>query len=295
MADDTPEPETPAKPQPGEPDTVEVETPKPAAKHPAWLTRAARKAGYDEADLGEMTTDEVKEAIVLRGQERASTNVSNAVDAQLNAAGRPYDPATGRLLPATPEPVVEDKPFNLKEKLGVDLSGLKDDATTEEILNLVIKPLMDRLEKFEARFSDLDKREQSRAMNAHFDRLDQLFAEDADRFGKGARQRLKPGPELAKRKAVISRMDELRNEEKGIGLEEAFERASTELFGAKQAAPPKEDPLIAKFAEAATIRPAQRNGPSPKKGRTAAEANVATILRERAAAEPSTEHEELPD
>lgn len=299
MAEDVPdEPDPPIQPQPDVPDTVEVETPKPAAKHPSWLSRAARKAGFDDTDLSEMSTDEVKEALVLRGQDRAATGVADAV--AINAAGRPYDPATGQLLPAGVVPPTapagtEDKPFSLKDSLGVDISGLKEDATTEEILTLVVKPLLARIDKLEAGVSEFDKREQARQMNAHFDRLDQLFAEDPDRFGKGARQRLKPGPELAKRKAVIARMGELHNEQKGIGLEEAFERATDELFGTKSAPAPKEDPNIAKFADAATIRPANRNGVKVQKGRAAAEANLATILKERASSETASEREELPD
>jgi hypothetical protein len=122
-----------------------------------------------------------------------------------------------------------------------------------------------------------------------------MFAEDTDRFGKGARQRLKAGPELSRRKAVIGRMEELRTEVKGIGLEDAFERATNELFGAKPAPPPKEDPNIVKFHDAATLRPAQRNGVKTQKGRAAAEANVATILAERASSETSNERDELPD
>lgn len=281
---------------------VEVAEEKPKAKHAAWLSRAAKNAGLEDSEVNELSSDDLKEAIFIAGQRRAEDNAQQRV----NAAGRPYDHATGRLLPSetapeAPAAKVTDTPFSLKD-VGIDEKELADfdPALTKNLTGMAKslyeqnKQLSERIKQLEDGVGEIGKREHLRTLNATYDKLDQMFTENETTFGKGVRTKLKnDSPEFARRLAVIKEMDRLRSMNPNLSVEETFEKASSALFPSQPKEEPVKDPHG--FSNGKILTPTSRRTVAPPKGKAAAEANVEAILKQRAASQTSSEDEDLPE
>jgi len=286
----------------------------PAPKHPAWLARKAKEVGITAAEADELSSDELKDAIALTTTRREE----NRSDARVafNAAGRPYDTVTGQLLPQNtpastfdhlqPKPAAPavEKPFALRE-YGIDTSKLTADSSTDEILTAALEPMakryeamVKRVDALEAALAEAQGREQVRETNAHFDRLDQLFAQDRETFGEGSRYDLdQSSTEFAKRQAVIGRMNQLHQANPRGSLKGHYAQAVSDL-GYKPA-PAAEPTVNGQTADAyrngQVLAPTPRVSPKAPKGVKSAQAAVETILRRRAESQADTdERSELP-
>lgn len=263
-------------------------TPEPEAKpaHPSWLTRAAKQVGIDDAEMASMPSSDLEKAVTILAQSRAEDR-------------RIQDAQTSRQRDEQGRFVKQEKPeeapaeFSLKD-LGLDSSKWTGEETTEQLLSSIAKPLMDQIKELKAKLSQIEERDTVRERNAQYDRLDNLFNEQSTVFGKGNRQKLKPGPELSRRKAVIGEMAAIQQADPGVSFEECFERATANLFG-KPHAPeaPEVDPKG--YQNGSTIRPTVRQTKPQPKGDAAAMKAVEALMKERSMSAPTTEFDELPD
>src|SRR4051794_14733179 len=60
-----PDSHPPSEPEPEVEVREDSPSPPPTPKHPAWVSRAAKLAGLDDGELREMSTEDVKDAILL--------------------------------------------------------------------------------------------------------------------------------------------------------------------------------------------------------------------------------------
>jgi hypothetical protein len=193
----------------------------------------------------------------------------------------------------------KEEAFNLKE-LGIDASKWSADATTEQILTDVLKPLVAKIRELETGVKQVAERDQIRERNAHFDRLDQKVAANEALFGKGQRSELgRDSDELARRVAVINEISRINSINPNLPFNEAFDRATKRLnYVSQPKAEVKPEPIDDDphgFRNGATIQPTNRVTKPPPKGDQSAKAKVAEILKQRASSEPTTELDDLPD
>lgn len=283
---ETAEPVAEVKPEPAKP------------KHPAYLVRSAKNVGFDDAEIESYTTAELNEAVKIVAMTRQQDVRERQV---LEGVQRGPD---GKFVKkeAEPEPVPE---FRLEE-LGVKEEEWDDNA--KEVMRSVAKPLLQQLKSLKAELEEklgaIDAREKQREVNAHLDRLDQRFVENADLFGEGKRTKLDPdSDEFSRRIAVANEIGRIAQANKGIEFDEAFDRAVKRLgFTAPKPAPkvePVEEPEVVKdpygYANGSTVKPTVRETKPPPKGTKAAIAHVAAALKERGAIVDTSEHDELPD
>lgn len=281
---ETAEPVAEVKPEPAKP------------KHPAYLVRSAKNVGFDDSEIESYTTAELKEAVNIVAMTRQQDVRERQV---LEGVQRGPD---GKFVKKEAEPEPE---FNLSE-VGVDMSEFDED--TQGRLAKALTPLAKQLKQmktaFETKMADLDAREKQREVNAHLDRLDQRFVENADLFGEGKRAKLDPdSDEFSRRIAVANEIGRIAQAHKGIEFDEAFDRAVKRLgFTAPKPAPkvePVEEPEVVKdpygYANGSTVKPTVRETKPPPKGTKAAIAHVAAALKERGAIVDTSEHDELPD
>ncbi len=274
---------------------VPVETPTPPAnKHPVWLAKKAKMAGMDDQEIGELGSDDLKDALLVLGESRRD----------MQQAGPARDPQTGQFVkPQEAAPVAEPE-FSLKD-LGIDEKRLEIfDPEFSKILSDVTKPLLDRIKKLESGLGEFDKRDQARARDAHFDKLDQLFNENDTYFGKGSRSKLTKGsPEMIRRQAVINGMAAAFQTDPSLSFEENFEKVSKALTGstpapaAKPTSPPpapKVDPDPKGYMNGQTVKPSNRQTKPEPKGHSAAVAAVADWRKSFVPAESTEEEDDLP-
>jgi len=271
-------------------------------KHPAYLVRSAKNVGFDDGEIEGYTTAELKEAVNIV----AMTRQQDARERQvLESVNRGPD---GKFVKKeeTPAPEV---PFSLKDA-GVDLSDA--DEFTQGLFAKALKPILDKFKKlqsdYEEKIGAIEARDQQREVNAHFDKMDQLFATNEAVFGKGARSKLTKGsPELKRRVAVINAIPEIKTDNPEWTIDECFEAASNDLFGSlAPKVEPKaevveevEEPIEKKdphnFRNGSTIKPTTREGPPKQKGTKAAIEHVTALMKDRSAIVDTSEQDELPD
>lgn len=288
-------------PEPAE--VIDEAIPEPVVekpKIPAWVSSLAREAGMSESDTDGMTAEEVKEAVALKSRINRDIESSRGQHRQLNSAGRPYDPTTGKLLPVDRAPETEpaDSPFNLKE-LGIDTTKFGDDATTEQILTAALKPLHDRNKSLEARIAHLEQHNQHRAAKDAGDKLDTLFDSNQTVFGKGNRDKMNPtSPEFMRRKMVIAAMKSNYESDRNLSFEDNFEMASKAFSSLIPAAPktekPEEIPDDHGYRNGATRPPTNRTAPNAKRSDKTATAAVG-LAREMDRFVNGREEDDLPD
>lgn len=268
---------------------------KPA--HPSYLTRAAKAAGFSDAEIDEMPTADLKEAVNIVAMTRQTDQRQRE-----NDASRQRDDS-GRFVKQPDAPAPE---FDLGKELGVKTDDWNEE--TRAILTPVVKHLAGQIAELKDQLTKVNERDQNRERNAHFDKLDQLFVQNEDLFGKGQRTDLdRDSDELARRVAVIGEMTRMQAADNGLSLKEAFHKATKRLnyvSAPKPAAPAAPAPEPARdvtvpdphgFLNGSTIVPASRATKPEPKGVKLAEANLAARMRERAVAVDTTEHDELPD
>lgn len=278
---------------------VKAEPVAPAApKHPSWLTRAAKLAGVSDDDMAEMSSGELEKAIPLF----AASKKQDQNEREFISQTRQRD-ESGRFTKQEDQPQAvqptKEEAFNLKE-LGIDASKWSADATTEQILTDVLKPLVAKIRELETGVKQVAERDQIRERNAHFDRLDQKFAANEALFGKGQRSELgRDSDELARRVAVINEITRINQSNPNMPFNEAFDRATKRLnYVSQPKAEVKPEPIDDDphgFRNGATIQPTNRATKPPPKGDQSAKAKVAEILKQRASSEPTTELDDLPD
>lgn len=268
-----------------------VETPAEPArpKHPLYLSREAKKLGLEDAEIAEMATAELKDAVQTLAQVRGVDRVADQA--------RQRD-ETGRFVKQPePEPVPEAE-FSLKD-LGLDLTKLPENPTTEDILTAFGKPLMAEMRKLKAELTEFKERDVQRERTAQFDKLDQLFVKNEAVFGKGTRQALKPGsPEFLRRVAVINGMAAAKQQNPNASFDEQFEAVSSALFGGLVPEPVSEPADRLNYTNGHTIRPTSRATKPEPKGIKTAERAVEAIIKERGinlGGPENTEHDDLPD
>lgn len=275
-------------------ETKQVES-KP--KHPAYLVRSAKNVGFDDGEIEGYTTTELKEAVNIVAMTRQQDTRERQV---LESVNRGPD---GKFVKKEEAPEPE---FNLKDA-GVDLSDA--DEFTQGLFTKALKPILDKLKKlqsdYEEKIGAIEARDQQREVNAHFDKMDQLFATNEAVFGKGARSKLTKGsPELKRRVAVINSIPAVKQENPDWTVDECFEAVARDLFGSLV---PKVEPKAEvveeteeikdpyNFRNGSTIKPTVRQTKPEPKGVKLATANLAAALKERANGVDSSEHDELPD
>lgn len=226
--DTHPVPETVAQ-EPVRPAETHAEPPAP--KHPAWLARKAKQAGLDEAEIAGITTDDLKDQLLVLAEQRREVQQ----DRPRNDQGQFVKQE------APPEPAFEIADKRLDD-FAPELRGILTDLT---------KPLVDEIKALKKQLADVGERDQVRERNAHFDKLDQLFNENEEQFGKGRRSRLaQDSKELARRVAVINEMGRIQKADPSIPFDESFEMAAERLDYVKKAAPPPAAPAPAKVKDA---------------------------------------------
>lgn len=300
-----PKPATPNTPPPSTPASVAAESP---PKHPAALVARARKAGFDDDDLADLSTDDLRDAVATRQAERAAEAAAARV---LNAAGRPYDPATGRLLPTNapaPEAPAEDV-----VPLGMTAADFEAQGIAPElhgVLQKALAPLYAQIKQDRETIQQLLGSDRRRTAGEVVTKFDKLFAKHADVYGDAPFEELdSSSSEFERRQAVYAALNRLPQDQRTT-LEKDFAKAHARLFGSvKPATPPaapKEptpepveipDPIAERFANGHALRPTQRNGkPEPKGARRATQA-VAVAMRDANIAQEgdTSEHDELPD
>ena len=284
MAQDVPEEQTDILTKRSEEAPVEtvsepvVEKP----KHSKWITNQAKRVGIEADELAEMSREEVLEAISL----------STEREREFRAAERPRDDSGRFTKPEPPAPEPE-KEFDLKD-YGIDL-GEDANEFTRDAFKKALSPFAKKIKELESQLSETKQREAHREANAHADRLDQLFLENTDVFGKGTRHRMdKKSDAYSLRMMVIGEMQRISQSEPGISFDDAFDRASSVIkkFAAPKAETPAPEPepkpaatngvhreeVINRFKNGTTAAPANRSTAKPPKGVKAAEASVAALL-----------------
>lgn len=284
MAQDVPEVEESAAP------VVETPPEPEKPKHAKWLVNQAKRSGIEAEELAEMSKDEILEAIA----------VNNQRDREFRAGERPRDDS-GRFVKHEPaEPVTPPPEPELKD-IGIDLSEFDDETAAR--LNKALRPLAKQVKELESRLAKADQRDAHREANAHADRLDQLFLENTDVFGKGTRHRMnKNSDEYSLRMMVISEMSRLNQADPSLSFDECFDKASSVIkkFATPKVETPKTEPtpvattngvhkeeLINRFKNGTTAVPANRSTTKPPKGIKAAEDAVKEKL--------ASFHDELDD
>lgn len=269
-----PEPAAEASAEPAE--EVVAEPAKPV--HPSWLARAAKQVGLDESEIAGMATDELRSAVDVLSKTR---------EPEIRR-----DPETGRFTKPAAEAEAE-KPFTLKD-IGIDDSKWTEGATAVEIATDIVKPLLAQINELKKELDGVKGREHVRERDAHFDRLDKLFTQDESLFGKGTRQSLKAGtPEALRRNSVIGAMQQIKQSNPSMSLDEVFEKATGALFAGMK---PQESGLADPkgFLNGHTARPTVRQTkPTPKGDKAAIEA-VAQLLATRSEVY-APEQDDLPD
>lgn len=255
-------------------------------KHSKWLTNQAKKAGIESDELNEMSREEALEAISLMVER----------DREIRAE-RPRDDSGRFTKPEQVAPQPE-KEFDLND-YGIDLGEDANDFT-RDAFKKALAPFAKKIKDLESQVSETKQREAHREANAHADRLDQLFLENTDVFGKGTRHRMdKKSDAYSLRMMVIGEMSRLSQQDPNISFDEAFDRASSVIK--KFAAPKVEktevtpepvvetkpaatngvhrEEVINRFKNGTTAAPANRSTAKPPKGVKAAEASVAAVLQ----------------
>lgn len=276
-------------------------------KHPAWLTRKAKKLGLDDDDLAELDTDELKAEVADRAAEKRTEGVVRAV---LNAAGQPYDPATGRLLPrdtppGTPvanqgaggtsnTPAPGGDPAVRLAVTAADFEAAGYDGGLAALLEKAVAPLVAKIGEQDRTIRGLVGAEQTRRTGEALDALDRQFVKHPHLYGEGPTAELEPGSrEHKKRMAVIRDLQHVPAAE-AKGLAKDFARVHADLFGDAPAPAPKPDPAAEanghanrigdRFANGTVAKPSDsqppRKGP---KGTAAAVAGLEARLKQMAA------------
>lgn len=279
-----------SRPEPAETPTETVVAPEPPAapKLPSYLTKLAKQHGFNESDLSSMSADDVRDAIVLaKGRSEEHRDVERGI--RLNAAGRPYDPQTGRLLPVVADPKPEPEvPFSLKE-LGIDETNLDPDFA--KTLTALAKPIIernkaleDKLKRLEDGLGEVDRRDQARTHAAALDQLDRMFVQNKAVFGEGSREDLDPdSPEYQRRAMVVDRMEKNFAADKTLSFRKNFEKASKAFAGVSTPTSPPPPPAAIEdpkgFRNGATIVPTNRRFAELPLGTKRAEAAVDDFMR----------------
>lgn len=319
-----PEPEPPAAAT-GEADTSGVASPtaaSPAAppstpasvaatdapKHPASLVKRARKLGFDDDDLADLSTDDLRDAVSDRAAARAAEDAAVRV---LNAAGKPIDPVTKRFLPADAQPDAAPKAdeFSLgMTRDELEAAGVIGDL--HPVLQKLLAPLAAEIRALKADNAKIVEHVQSRARAEQFDALDREFVKHPHLYGEGSRHDLDPDSPLSrKRLAVIREMEEMATRGEKLPFAKAFAKAHAALFGDVAPPAPKPEPAAApkpeangtpvnrigdKFKNGHALTPTDRVPPPAPKGRARAEAAVAKKI-EVLTADDEDDAESLPD
>lgn len=288
-------------------------------KHPAWLLRKAKKLGMDDDDLHELDTDELRAEVAERAAEERTVNTVKAV---LNAAGQPYNPANGQLLPRnTPPgtPIASPGAADTSNaaapggepsiRLGVTAQDFENAGYTVELAGLLEKavaPLVAKIAEQDRTIQQLAGAERSRRTGEALSALDKEFVKHPNLYGEGSINDLEPGSrELKKRMAVIRELQALPPAEQK-GIRKDFARVHGELYG--DVAAPAPTPETAetnghvnrigeKFKGGTVVKPSDGNPPTKRpKGYAAAVAGVeARIKQAQADNDESPEEDDLPD
>lgn len=300
------EPAAPAAASTTPPPSVPASVANDAPKHPASLVARARKAGFDDDDLADLSTDDLRDAVSQRQAERAATAAAERV---LNAAGRPIDPVTKQFLPAN-QPAAS-APEREEFQLGMTREEFEAAGVTGElhpVIQKALAPLAAELKALKADNARLLAEAQGRRQADHLDKADREFVKHPDLFGSGSRDDLDPkGDEWNRRLAVLRVMDTIpAGERTTFGKD--FDRTRRLLFPAAAAPAPKPapaagangtvpDPIAERMQNGHMLPPTQRAGKPAPKGVRRAEETVAAKMRDAAAANDgdTTEHDELPD
>lgn len=292
----------PVEPQPETAPVAEVKQEVAKPKHPKYLLTAAKSAGMDESDIAECESKaELERAIGIINSTRHQDIRERQV---LESVNRGPD---GKFVKKEEAPAAE-VPFSLKDA-GVDLSDT--DEFTQGLFAKALKPILEKFKKlqsdYEEKIGAIEARDQQREVNAHFDKMDQLFATNEAVFGKGQRSKLTKGsPELKRRVAVINAIPAIKTDNPDWTIDECFEAASNDLFGSlvpkvesKPVVPePEPEPEVKdpyNFRNGSTIKPTTREGPPKAKGTKAAIEAITPLLAARASNVDTTEHDELPE
>lgn len=257
--------------------------------HPKWLERQARHLGISDEEIGEMETDSLGEAVTATMRFADEDRRARATDPQ-----RPPEPTS------TTEPAidwgkdVDGTPYTERDYQGPVADTAKRALALEK-----------RVKELEGMVQSLLQNEGRRAQEQHYDRVDQVFA-DQPKFssviGTGPRHKLpKGGPALKRRAAVLAEAWRLAGqnatEEQRL---EKVPKVLEEMFGDLVAAQPEPTPAPVQAAEVerwnngATARPTHRAGAPEPKGRQAAVKAVQNILRERSQNGEEVQDEDFP-
>lgn len=267
-----PDSHPPSDPEP-EVETREEPVSPPPPKHPAWVSRAAKLAGLDDGELREMSTEDVKDAILLSKRQSDEHR-----DVQRDVRAR--DPRTGQFV-AQPAPEPE-KAFELAD-LGIDTSKWDENSSTADILKQVVEPLVKRVKQLESGLTDVDRRDQQRTAAQALDQIDKLFVQHESVFGKGGRDDLEPdSAEYTRRGMVIRAMQQNVASDPSLSFKKNFERAAKAFLTLTPTSPPPpapvEDPKG--FANGKTVVPTNRRFADMKPGIRKAELGIDEILRQ---------------
>lgn len=245
------------------------ETPPPAPKHPAWLTRQARDYGISADEAAEYTYDQLKDAIDTLGKQR-----------QYNAASARHD-----------QPQLEKLPVERKDPLDDTFKALRDEGFDERIVSPLETLRKENAELREA-VEGMSKREVQRE-NARLARqLDRVFQEfDIPSLGNKPGESIRGTPEYERRLLVINAAAAT----KGPGSLESKVRESLKtLFGDE----PKPDAALEarkqEWAKAGLQQPTPRAGKEPK-GERRAQRAVAQLLGQQDEATGNESYDNLPD
>ena len=294
----------------GTPPSTPASVANDAPRHPESLVRRARKLGFDDDDLADLDTDSLRDAVSER---LASTAAERAATAVLNAAGRPYDPATGRLLPANQPAQAAEQPKGDEFALGMTPDDLENAGVTRDlhpVLQKLLAPLVAEIKALKADRDQLVAEAKHRRAGETVTRFDKQFSKHADVYGDKPFEELDPeSGEYSRRQAVYAEMGRVVAAGQQTTFEKDFAKAHARLFGSFRAAAPAPAPeakpaeangvhnrIGDKFKHGHALVPTDRQPKAQPKGPRRAEEAVARKLEEaRLTDDDHDEADDLPE